>query len=1006
MLEGFNVTVRGGAQGQPLPLVGRGAEINTLREVLARSGEGANLVFITGGQGVGKSRLAATIAEEATENGYRVVKGQAFPLGDDAPFSLFSDAFTPLIRSLDDSSVHAMTRGGLAELGRMFPAALTTDTPQGPSGGDSAERRTRMFWAFAEFLRNLASKQPLLLVLEDVHWADPSSLELLHFVSRHAGDTPITFVVTYADPERDSHPVLARIETSLIDLGLAQRIVLEALTHTQTLELVERALKEGPEALSGFAGLLYGWTRGNPFFIDATLQDLQDAGTLYEENGAWIGWNIKELELPGSIREATLTRFDRLSEGARAVAEVLSVMGRTSRLEDLEALGEVTPSDLIGAMEELRKKGIVEEGETDEGITYEFTHPILSLTIQSTLGLARRRDLHGRCGVVLEDRYGSKAMENAEELARHFSQADFRTLGEKAFHYMAAAGETALSRHANREASRYLKAAVRLLERRRPDNPEPHVRILLALARAENRLGESRTSVHLLEEALERAQDQCPPLLIASIRRRLGLIHYLEGRHAEGLDQFEIGLRIAQGEEMAKVRAELFLAKGGCLQEVGQPEKAEAVFKKAEEIAREVGDLGLLARVTRAFVILYAWTGPTALAKECIDEALKLSEHTGDKQVAFWAYWARAVTSAMGGRVKEVESSLASARVLADELASPVLRLWLSELAIELYYATGEWDRGIAMAEQAITAAKALNQTALTVRHMVLACVLHLERGEYDRARAYADEAWELSNADVRDGESLDFFSVVPAHVARAACALWEGDYELALAIGEAGIELAEGSGYRAWILHRLLPIVGEAHIMLRNLDEASKVGARLRDIAEQLDHKLGMAWASACDAVVIWLRGDSETGAIRLEAAAQVLEEIPMIPYAARLRRQLAGRLAETGHREDALAELRRVHETFSQLGAQGELTKTREMFREIEARPPRKALVRGVDGLTGRELEIGRLVADRKSNKAIGKALDISPRTVSTHLSNIFKKVGVGSRGELADLMRDRGL
>jgi len=141
------------------------------------------------------------------------------------------------------------------------------------------------------------------------------------------------------------------------------------------------------------------------------------------------------------------------------------------------------------------------------------------------------------------------------------------------------------------------------------------------------------------------------------------------------------------------------------------------------------------------------------------------------------------------------------------------------------------------------------------------------------------------------------------------------------------------------------------------------------------------------------------------MDEAAQALEDIPMIPAAARLRRLKAGRLADAGDRIGALDELNRVHEIFLRLGAESELEKTRGMFRELDARPPRKA-VSGEGVLSSRELEIARLVEGRKSNKAIAKELGISPRTVSTHLSNIYQKVGVSSRGELADYIRGEAL
>src|SRR5215471_20587571 len=189
-------------------------------------------------------------------------------------------------------------------------------------------------------------------------------------------------------------------------------------------------------------------------------------------------------------------------------------------------------------------------------------------------------------------------------------------------------------------------------------------------------------------------------------------------------------------------------------------------------------------------------------------------------------------------------------------------------------------------------------------------------------------------------------------------------------------------------------------------MKRATELGQRLRRQSKALDQRLGLAWADACDALVEMLHGSKERAVALLESAVAALEAIPYVPDAARVRRQLARALAETGDREGATRELRRAHEVFAHLGAQAELDATREQLRELGARPPARSVTQGVAGLTGRELEIVRLVAARRSNKEIGSALGISARTASTHLSNIFSKLGVTSRGELADLAREAGL
>jgi len=224
--------------------------------------------------------------------------------------------------------------------------------------------------------------------------------------------------------------------------------------------------------------------------------------------------------------------------------------------------------------------------------------------------------------------------------------------------------------------------------------------------------------------------------------------------------------------------------------------------------------------------------------------------------------------------------------------------------------------------------------------------------------------------------------------------------------VGEHGLRIADRSGHVVWAIHRLMPVIAEASLWANDLERASSIGERMRRQSEALGQRLGLAWADACDALVELFNGHTERAVSLLRGAAEALEAIPFVADAARVRRQLARALAETGDREGATRELRRAHEVFVHLGAERELDATREQLRELGARPPTRSTAQGVAGLTGREVEIVRLVAARRSNKEIGAALGISARTASTHLSNIFAKLGVESRGELADRAREAGL
>jgi DNA-binding CsgD family transcriptional regulator len=291
-------------------------------------------------------------------------------------------------------------------------------------------------------------------------------------------------------------------------------------------------------------------------------------------------------------------------------------------------------------------------------------------------------------------------------------------------------------------------------------------------------------------------------------------------------------------------------------------------------------------------------------------------------------------------------------------------------------------------------------------RLLVWLGLLYFGRGDVERGKACVDEAWDLSGASDSKNRVRDVHTIVPAHIGRAAYHLTIRDYPQAIRIGEQGLRIADQSGNVVWAIHRLMPVIAEASLWASDMDRASAIATRMRRESTALGQRLGLAWADACDACVELLHGDPARAVSLLRGAIAGLEAIPFVPDVARLRRQLARALAETGDRDGATRELRGAHEVFAHLGAESELDATREQLRELGARPPARSMTQGIAGLTGRELEIVRLVAARRSNKEIGAVLGISARTASTHLSNIFVKLGVDSRGELADRAREAGL
>lgn len=966
------------------------------------------MVVLAGEGGVGKTRLVQAATEQAEKRGWAVALGRGYPVESGMPYAVFSDAIVPHIRKIDPATLQSLTRGGSAELALLFPA-LAPPTARPAVRGDAAELKQRLLWNCSQFLARFSTKQPLLLALENLQWADASSLELLHFVARQPDRGRLLLLCTYNAAERDSNPALRAMEQSLLSLGVARVVTLAPLSLASVGEIVRRVFGVEHDLARAFTALLYGWTRGNPFFVEETLKSLVASGHLYERDGTWLGWDLEQLELPRTLRDAVLARMERLTAGARALADLVAVVGAVVTFDMLRALSELDDERLLGALDELRRERVLVESGGASDAHYDFGHPLVRDVLYGELGKARARLLHGTVAQRLEGYRGATALAYAGELAFHFSRAEGAPLAGKALRYLTAAGRDALRVHANREAANYLSAALQQLDRLGTTAgmaPHDARRLVEDLARARQRLGEYDGARALWERALAEAQGARDDAGAAAIHRRLGLADYWSGRYDEALAQYDAGLAAAARAGDDETQARLRVARGMCLQEVGRPSEAKVEVDRALAIAERTGHQGALARAHRASLLLHLFSGPPELAREHGRKAIELAAASGQKNVEWSAQWGLAILEGLTGHARQARVHQAEAERLADELRSPLLRLWSAEVAIEYATGAGDWDAALALGERSIALARALGQRTLLPRLLVWCGLLYSARGDDERARAYLDEAWTAAGAG-RDHQVVDVHAVVPVHMGRAAYHLARREYAQAIAIGEAGLAIADRTGYVTWAIHRLLPIIGEAALWTQDWDRAVQHGSRVRREAGRLGHQLGLAWADAHDAVLVFLRDKDPVRAVPLlRAAAERLEAIPFVDYAARIRRVLARALIATGEREAALRELRQVHERLVSLGAERDLDSTRDLMRELGGRPPSRTSAEGTDALTGREVEIVRLVAARKSNKEIGTALQISPRTVSTHLSNIFAKLGVGSRGDLTDLVRKGGL
>ncbi|MBA3578499.1 MAG: AAA family ATPase [Gemmatimonadaceae bacterium] len=991
-----------------MPLVGRAAELSALNSVLAATAEGTgSTVFLAGEGGVGKTRLVEALAARAAKMGFTVAVGRAYPVETGVPYAAFADALVPVLRAMEPAQLTVLSRGGAAELRHLFPS-LGPDGEGGraTAGADPSELKARLLWNFSQFMVRFAAKQPVLLVLENLQWADSSSLELLHFLARQPREgARIAVIGTYNESERDANEALRITEQSLLKIGAVSVHRLEPLREQQIGELLHEKFGVPATQVEGFAALLYDWTRGNPFFIEETLKSLMDRGRLVESDGRWSGWDTESLDLPVTVREVLGARLDRLSPDARAVANFIAVIGTRARYEAVRLVSGLAESELVNAIDELRSARVLDEAGRDDGLAYDFAHPLLREVLYTGLGGARARLMHAQVAQSLESLYGLTAPAHADELAFHYARAQSRDLAPKAVKYLTAAGRTALEKYANREAADYLAAALEHLDREGGEDPGGE--LVTTLARARQRLGQYDGAMELWSRALSDAERRGDHAREASVRHRMGLACYWTARYSESLEHYAAALGAAAHIADPAMNVRIRLGRSICAQDLGRFDDAAADVNAALADAETVGNPALTARVHRAFLLLHAWGGDIARAKEHGRKAVALADESGQKLLGWSAHWGMAMLSGLDSDAAGVVHHIGAASKLADELRSPLLPLWTAELSVQYASGVGNWETGIATGERAIALARSLAQRTLLPRLLVWTGTIHLWRGDHAKALEMFEEAWKVSGAARGADRSVDIPSVVPAHLGMAAYHLATRNYAEAVKVGEAGLAIADRAGHVVWAVQWLLPLITEAALYNADFATAERHSARLRSESKRLRHRLAGACASASEGLLTLLRDRDPAGAVKsLKQAAEQMEELQYPHFGARMRRQLARAHSEAGNREDAARELRRAHDLFARLGAAAELDATREQLRMLGFRPPAKTIGEGAAGLTAREMEIARMVAGRKANKEIGAALKISARTVSTHLSNIFSKLSVDSRGELADYVREKGL
>ena len=448
-------------QAQRTSFVGREHEMSEVRRALADATSGRGRICVISGEaGIGKSRLCAEISLDAEKNGVAVFVGhcsenEAIPY---LPFVEILESWIDRWQSPDD------LRGALGEegpeLARLLPKLrrIVHDLPP-PLELTGEQARRQLFNSFSNFIARRSREHPTLVLLEDLHWADDSSLALITHLSQRHSDLPLLLIGTYRESDIDISPSLSRTLEGLIRGRLATQIRLEGLPSTYVAQMLQGLSGQAPPA--AVVDEIHVETGGNPFFVEELFQHLAEENRLYDRAGQFHReLKIGELEVPRNVRLVVGRRFGRLGEATRKILAAAAVIGRSFTSEILEAATGTKADALLDWLDEAEKAGLIRSSTRYAEARFEFSHEMIRQAMLTELSGARHRRLHLEVAEAIERIYSDTLEDHYAELAHHYGQTGNTW---KAATYLHLAGEQAAGRSAHAEAVSLLNSSLELL---------------------------------------------------------------------------------------------------------------------------------------------------------------------------------------------------------------------------------------------------------------------------------------------------------------------------------------------------------------------------------------------------------------------------------------------------------------------------------------------------------------------------------------------------------------
>ena len=776
-------------------LVGRAAELRRLRELWSRAIQGSgHLVLLSGEPGAGKTRLAREAQVMARLSGADVLSGGCYEFEATTPYLPFVEA---LRRWVGEQSAETLrdalgdTVAGLARLAPEIASKLGTLPAEAPLA--AGEERLRLFDQVARWLRTLAQRRGVLLLLDDLHWADHGTLALLHYLLRQTTDQRLLVLGCYRETElARTHPLAA----ALVDWNrdrLATRVPLGRLDRDSTGQLLAYLFGQ-QSASTDFVDAIHRETDGNPFFIEEVIKSLIEQGQIYRGDGAWQRHAVHELAIPQSIKAAVSRRLDRLDEACTEVLHCAAALGKVFAYDELAATCTIGEDGLLDALDAAAAAQLVRSEGPD---SFAFTHDKIREVLHDELNPIRRRRTHLRIGETLEKLHANDPDDHVGDLAYHFIEAGELKRG---LDYARRAASAAGKVHAHEEAVNWYERAREcaegledtvalreifermgrsLLDRGRLIDSIHAYESAIALAETPRQRGALRAAMGLAmahasdprgPEVMAQALVELDPATQATERAlaltMIGRFHHYRMEHLRALEYYAEARTIAEsaGDVDALDVAISFTA--GAYQHLADFVESDGWARRGIELGMRHGHLSAEANGYEFLAENASVRGDWDDSIRWAERDLELGRRSGSLSRQAWARFSLGRGLFGLGRLHDALASARESEAIAGRLGETRLQVLLLGSAVRTMVQLGLFDEAAAEGDRAMEMATRIGQPWIESFAVETVSQLEYERGDVASACARLERIYGVTSAsDNRLGDQFTGMGLAECYV-------------------------------------------------------------------------------------------------------------------------------------------------------------------------------------------------------------------------------------------------